>query len=205
MKRIIFITLFLLLSHESSASLMQLHYQDFYAQVSPSNPPPVDKSGVVSLTIDSAVQDSDASQDTGIFANSITNGFMFLRGVQYDMDFNAPNSIKTVSSGLGSLTATGSIVNQALGSVSSFYLYLGGGLSANAGQTLADLVLSCFELHLIVFDPKVELYSAEYYATLQSFENGTVAVASVLEPSAFALLVLSLMGVVTVRVVKLRK
>lgn len=205
MKKIIFMTIVLLLSRESSASLMQLTYNNFYAPPSPTNYP-VDRSGVVSFTFDDAVADTDPSAISGTFANPIKSGFMFLSGVQYQLDFNAPSEMTSYAAGMSNLQATGSIVNQQLGSVRSFFLYFGGSLSATAGESLQNIINECYELHLIVFDPNAVVGSSEYNAAYASYENGrvSVAAATVPESSTIGLLLLGALGILVSRVRKSR-
>lgn len=76
--------LLLFLSHESSASLMQLTYQNFYAPPSRNNYP-VDRTGVVSFIFDSTVVDTNPNPFEGSFLNPIKSGYVFLRGIRYDL------------------------------------------------------------------------------------------------------------------------
>lgn len=209
MKKFIFMTMILFLSRESSASLMQLTYDEFYAPPSVGNFP-VDRSGVVSFTFDDAVADTDPSPTNGAFVSPLISGFMFLSGIQYSIDSTASSAMSTYSSGMNYLKTTGTIVNQELGYVRSFFLYFGGDLAATAGQSLQNIIEDCYELHLIVFDPSAVVDSPEYKASYGSYENGkvgvgAVAVATVPESSSIMLFLLGAFAIVASRMINIKK
>ncbi|MES2822533.1 MAG: PEP-CTERM sorting domain-containing protein [Pseudomonadota bacterium] len=185
------IVLLLLLSHESSASLMQLEYRNFYAPPSPTNWP-VDMTGVVSFIFDNAVEDIDANPFDGKFLNPIKSGYMFLSGIRYDIDIDMPIEFITHYSPRSFFRATGSIFNSELAKRDSFDLYLGGDfLAEDMGVTLANLDLaSCYENHLLISSEVVE-----------SYESGSVStdVASVPEPGSTILLSLGLASILLFR------
>ena len=139
MKKFNFVILFLLLaSYQSSAALMQLHYDQFYAPVSPTNFP-VDTSGFVSFIFDTETADQNYDPAAGKFKDPIQRGQMFLRGINYTIDVSQPIEFSTLYSGQSYLKATGNMFNMDLGKVSAFSLYLGGELSPTIGSSLENL------------------------------------------------------------------
>lgn len=191
MNKLKIIVLLLLLSHESSASIMQLDYRNFYSPPSPTNWP-VDMTGVVSFVFDSTVEDLDANPFSGKFLNPIKSGYMFLSGIRYDIDLDVPIEFTTHYSPRSFFRATGGIFNSELGKKDSFNLYLGGDfLSESIGSTLADLDLSsCYENHLLISSEVIE-----------SYENGSVRteMASVPEPGSVLLFTFGLAGILFFR------
>lgn len=189
----------LLLSHGSSASLVQLHYRDFYAPPSPTNFP-VDRTGLISFVFDETVEDTNANPFEGRFVNPIKSGYMFLRGIRYDIDIDMPVEFTTQYSARSSFKATGTMFNNDVGRRDSFYLHFGGDfLSESIGWTLASLDLtSCYENHLnLINSDKI----GEFY------ESGNVQteIASVPEPASIMLLVLGLAGILLLRTRSLKK
>ncbi len=199
MKKISLFTLFLLLlSHQSSASLIQLNYEHFYSPVSPTNFP-VDTSGFVSFIFDGDTADQNLDVNEGLFKDPIKTGQMYLSGTHYNIDVGQPTEFSTLYSGRSYLKAAGTISNVALGMSRAFSLYLGGDLSPTIGSSLNNLQLNGFELHLIVFDPSVPLNSPEYLASYASYENGGVQLATLPEPASIILLIFGLAGIVILR------
>ena len=209
MKKFNFVILFLLLaSYQSSAALMQLHYDQFYAPVSPTNFP-VDTSGFVSFIFDTETADQNSDPAAGKFKDPIQRGQMFLRGINYTIDVSQPIEFSTLYSGQSYLKATGNMFNMDLGKVSAFSLYLGGELSPTIGSSLENLQFNGSELHLIVHHPTAAFNSPEYRASYASYENGNVNFASVPvsvpEPNAGLLLMFGVMAVLMTRMLSVRR
>lgn len=218
MKKIMLMTILMLLSHQSSASLMQLNYSGFGAPASPTNYP-VDSSGVVSFSFDDATADADPSASEGSFVNPLINGFMFLGGIQYEIDIAAGSQMSSYPTYNDRLKTTGFLVNQQLGHTRSFLLDFGGTLAATAGHSLKNIIEECYDLYLIVTDPTTVVGSAEYNAAYQSYSGGRLVtsgaqaapttstpepIVSVAEPSAIILLLLGVAGVVVSRKTKVK-
>ncbi|MES2675377.1 MAG: hypothetical protein V4660_14140 [Pseudomonadota bacterium] len=197
MNKLKLLVLLLLLSHESSASLMQLEYRNFYAPPSPTNWP-VDMTGLVSLVFDDGVKDIDSNPFDGKFLNPIKSGYMFLSGIRYDIDTDVPveftTQFNTQSPRHSSFRATGTMFNSDIGRRDSFSLYFGGDLLEAIGSTLANLDLSnCFENHLNLSkdDTLTESYEYGYVAT----EGVSVA-----EPNPVMLLILGMAAILCFRI-----
>ncbi len=194
----------LLLSHQSSAALIHLQYEQFYAPVSPTNFP-VDTSGFVSFIFDTATVDENPDPNVGLFRDPIQSGHMFLRGTHYNIDITQPIEFSTAYSGRSYLKATGNIFDMALGKINAFSLYLGDELSSTIGSSLENLEFNGSTLHLIVYDPYAAFDSPEYRASYASYENGNVRLSSVPEPSSGLLLIFGIAAILTFRKFDVRK
>ncbi|MES2822532.1 MAG: PEP-CTERM sorting domain-containing protein [Pseudomonadota bacterium] len=185
------ISLLLLLSYKSSASLMQLTYDNFNAPPSPTNYP-VDRTGVVSFVFDDLAADVNLNPFEGSFLNPIKSGYMFLNGIRYDIDTDAPVEFSTQYSGYSSFRATGTIYNNDIGKRNSFSLALYGDFSEAIGETLDFLDLSgCWDRHLNFGDGT--FYEGGGVST--EVVSADVEVVAVPEPASVILLILGVAGI----------
>lgn len=202
MKKVIFLSVFMLLTQGSYASLMKLSYEDFNAPVSPTNYP-VDRSGVVSFEFDAACMDVDLDPNHGAFYDPIKAGFLFLGGVTYDIDVAYPTSFTTTFSDpingevTGSLRVNGTINNVELGRTWTFSLALFGTRIHDplGNDNIMNLLnFNIWDRHLLIFDDSAVLFN--------SYEGGFADIVPVPEPSSFILMVAGLFGLLVARLQK---
>lgn len=186
------ISLLLLLSYKSSASLMQLTYDNFNAPPSPTNYP-VDRTGVVSFVFDGLTADVNLNPFAGSFLNPIKSGYMFLSGIRYEIDTDAPVEFSTLYSGYSSFRATGTIYNNDIDKRNSFSLALYGDFSEAIGESLDFLDLSgTWDTHLN-FGDGTFYESGGVRTEVVSADADSV---SVPEPVSLILLILGVAGIV---------
>ncbi|MES2675582.1 MAG: PEP-CTERM sorting domain-containing protein [Pseudomonadota bacterium] len=190
--KVVLSVLLLCVSLESSASLMQLTYDNFYAPPSPTNWP-VDMTGSVSFVFDGAVEDADTNAFEGTFLNPIKSGFMFLSGIRYDIDTDAPveftTHFNTQSSWYSSFRATGTIFNIDLGRRDTFSMAFYGNYSEDIGDTLDLLDLQDSHSTFLNFGDGTFFESGSVSTEMVS---ANAEVASVPEPASLMLLMLGM-------------
>lgn len=202
------VSLLLLLSYDSSASLMQLTYDNFNAPPSPTNFP-VDATGVVSFIFDDAVEDTNLNPFDGTFLNPIKSGYMFLSGIRYDIDTDVPieftTQFNTQSSFYSSFRATGTIFNNEIGKRNTFSMAFYGDYYEVIGDTLGLLDLGSSHSTFLNFGDGTFYESGGVSTELVVGDVSMSQMVSVPEPSSLILLILGMAGMLLLRMANIRR